>query len=299
MTVPSDPLLGTFADIASQMQSQFDISARLKHRGSKGSAREETLRDFLTDFMPRVVAVTGNAELISTDGQVSNQCDLLVVDASTPPLWSVDSVQVVPIESCHAWIEVKSNLSVAELEKAWQAAVEVKEMPRVAYHPGLMGALFGAADHFGEVAKMRKEMTPQCHVFAYKGASLELLLDTMVKLAADTEPGMGVDSVFILDQGFLNHVNLADVSICAESAEFGIAVSKCDPGQVLLAFNAVLQTRLARVEIYPRLDFNRYVTHVIDGFVGHVRPIRGGSPSSSGVSPCTARSSAPKRREGL
>lgn len=285
MAVPSDPLLGTFADIASKMQSQFNISGRLNHRGSKGSAREETLRDFLTDFMPRVAAVIGNAELISTDSRVSGQCDLLVVDASTPPLWSGDSVQVVPIESCHAWIEVKSNLSVAELEKAWKAAVKVKEMPRVAYHPGLMGALFGTADHFGEVAKIHKEMTPQCHVFAYTGASLELILETMVKLAADTDPGMGVDSVFILDRGFLNRVTLTDVSICAESAEFGIAASECDAGQVLLAFNAVLQARLARVEIYPRLDFNRYVTHVIDGFVGHVRPIRRGTPSGGGVSP--------------
>lgn len=77
-----------------------------------------TLREFLDDFLPRVVVVTGNAELISTDGQVSGQCDVLIVDASTPRLWSSDSVRTAPIESCHAWIETKYNLSVAELTTA-------------------------------------------------------------------------------------------------------------------------------------------------------------------------------------
>lgn len=219
--------------------------------------------------MPRVAAVTGNAELISTDGQVSGQCDLLVVDASTPPLWSSDSVQTVPIESCHAWIEVKSKLTVLELTKAWHAAVQIKQMPRHAYVQGMAGALFGTADHFGVIAGLHEEMRPQCHVFAYSGASLGRLKETMVELAAEVGPGMGLDSVAVLDQGFLNRIALPSGSASVDA----IAAADCEPGQVLLALNALLQARLSRVELYPRLDFNQYVTHLLDGLVGDARPI--------------------------
>lgn len=274
MTANSDRLSDTFANIARKLQADFDISRGIEHRGSKGTAREGAIKDFLSDFVPRVAAVTGNAELISTDGQVSGQCDLLVVDASTPPLWSSDSVQSVPIESCHAWIEVKSNLTVKELTTAWDAAVKIKQMPRRAYVPGVAGALFGSQDPFGVIKELHREMRPQCHVFAYSGASLERLQEALVQLAARVEPGLGLDFVAVLDQGVLNRIDLPG----GRPSMDAIAAAECEPGQVLLFLNTLLHKRLARVEMYPRLDFNQYVTELIDLFEGSALPILRGGP---------------------
>lgn len=270
MTTNPDRLSDTFANIARKLQADFDISRGIEHRGSKGTAREGAIKDFLSDFVPRVAAVTGNAELISTDGQVSGQCDLLVVDASTPPLWSSDSVQTVPIESCHAWIEVKSDLTVKELTTAWDAAVKIKQMPRRAYVPGVAGALFGPQDPFGVVKELHREMRPQCHVFAYSGTSLGRLQEALVELAAGVGPGLGLDSVAVLDRGFLNRIDLRNGSPSVDA----IAVAECEPGQVLLFLNTLLHARLSRVEMYPRLDFNQYVTDLLERFEGTARPIR-------------------------
>lgn len=276
MTTGPDRLSETFAHIAGKMQADFGISSRLNHRGSKGSAREETLRGFLDDFLPRDVVVTGNAELISTDGQVSGQCDVLVIDASTPPLWSSDSVRTVPIESCHAWIEVKSHLSVAELKTAWEAAVKVKQMPRTAYQSNLWSLPITTADP-GPAAQLRKEMTPQCHVFAYSGASLATLQAAMGELAADTEVGMGLDSVCVLDDGFLTWVNLEadDVRFGKEFPGSTVAIYQAAPGEVLLFLNSFLHVKLSQVELYPRLNFNQYVRQRLGVRVGGlVAPIR-------------------------
>lgn len=282
MTTGSVQLSETFAHVAAKMRADFELSRQLNHRGSKGSSREEILRKFLVDFLPRVAEVTGNAELISTDGQISGQCDVLVVDASTPSLWSADSVRTVPIESCHGWVEVKSQLSVAELTTAWKAAVKIKRMPRTAYQTNLVSSLLGASTN-GLAEQLHRDMTPQCHVFAYSGASLETLQTAMGKLAADTDIGMGLDSVCVLDQGFLTWVTLEpdDVRFGKEFPGSALATYAADPGQVLLFLNAFLHAKLSQIELYPLLDFNQYVREGIGTRVGDlVAPQRSGVPTS-------------------
>lgn len=109
--------------IAGRMQLDFEASASLKHSGSKGAVRETALRrDFLTKYVSGAARVFGNGELISTDGQVSGECDLMIVEPSTPPLWSDEDYALVPVECCYVVIEVKSFLSTDELRKSWTAA---------------------------------------------------------------------------------------------------------------------------------------------------------------------------------
>lgn len=66
-------------------------------------------------------------------------------------------------------------------------------------------ALIHATDP-GQAAQLHLDMTPQCHIFAYSGASLATLQGAMGELAAETEVGMGLDSVCVLDHGFLTGI---------------------------------------------------------------------------------------------
>ena len=47
------------------------------HAGSKGAIREDYLTDFLREHLPRTVDVYGSAEIVTADGQISPQCDVL------------------------------------------------------------------------------------------------------------------------------------------------------------------------------------------------------------------------------
>jgi len=58
-------------------------------------------------------------EVRSAQGETSGEQDILIVDPRTPPLYGRD-YQVVPIECVHVVGEVKSNLTVRDLEETWR-----------------------------------------------------------------------------------------------------------------------------------------------------------------------------------
>jgi hypothetical protein len=50
--------------------------------------------------------VYGSAEIVTADGQISPQCDVLITDPATPPFFSEDRHRVVPNECVYGMIEV-------------------------------------------------------------------------------------------------------------------------------------------------------------------------------------------------
>ena len=46
-------------------------------QAAKGAIREDYLTDFLREHLPRTVDVYGSAEIVTADGQISPQCDVL------------------------------------------------------------------------------------------------------------------------------------------------------------------------------------------------------------------------------
>lgn len=244
-----------FEAVAATMRADFDRSALTTHRASKGSAREESVREFLADYLPHVVEVTGSAEVIATDGQVSGQCDVTVVDASTPRLWSFDAIRTVPIESCYATVEVKSDLKTDGLQDAWRAAAKVKSMPRTAYLP-LMG-LFDLAGKDGTL----DSMSPKCHLFAYSGVSLDTVREALFGLASeDPYTSLGLDSVCVLDQGFITWRSPSGEEFGDRQPGWDVVSCAADPGDVLLFLVTMLHRELANAELRPRLDLLKYVT---------------------------------------
>lgn len=236
---------------AERMWLDFEETAIIKHSGSKGTVREGGVQSFLADYMPRTVDVVGSGEIVAATGEVSGQCDVMVLDAEAPPLWAHKEYRIVPAECCYATIEVKSNLTRDELRKSWEAANLVKSLPRRAYLPdtALTTTPSGAA------------LAPQVHVFAYSGISMSAVGEELAELA-QRDPGLtqGVDSVCILDQGMLTWLELDIAGAGARRPGSRVAAYKAPPGEVLLYLTTTLSKYLAVATRGPRFDLTGYVT---------------------------------------
>lgn len=178
---------------------------------------------------------------------MSRQCDLMVLDAVTPPLWERENYRLVPVECCEAVIEVKSHLTVAELKKCWGAARAIKSLPRTAYLPNRN---LWTSD----------PMPPQVHVFAYESASLATLGDAMNELANEGDYSGGLDSVCIFDKGFFSWVDLSTGNFGKRTSDSRVAAYESTPGSVLLFLLSYLNKRLIEAELRPKFDMDGYVS---------------------------------------
>lgn len=213
--------------VADQMLADFEQSALIEHRGSKGTVRESGLRDiYLGRYLPGSVRAVGSGEAVATDGTRSGQQDIMIVHPTTPPLFERDDYRMVPIECLHGVVEVKSNLTVDELKKSWESIRKLKSMPKVAYSKSPMNmsrTVYGRTFEYLPVAGM---------VFAYEGATLDTLGQAMAELAAE-EPDVSrrLDSVWVLKRG----------GLIWRDHDTGMINAQPDPGNNLHALHATPQ----------------------------------------------------------
>jgi hypothetical protein len=221
--------------VAKKMLADFDASGAVQHRGSKGTVRESSLLDtFLRKYLPRSVIAEHSGEAITVDVEVSAQCDIMILDPSTPPFWDADNYRVVPIECVHGVIEVKSFLDSTQLRDAWTKIAGIKRMPKKALrsNPGFTRT----RTVYGKVWSY----VPACGlVFAYDGADLQTLGTTLVELAGEEgedQPECFIDSVWVLKKGGLVWLNPNNGRI-DPSPEPGASLTSFDaePGQVLMS----------------------------------------------------------------
>lgn len=91
------PLRAVLASVADRMVADFKASGVAKHRGSKGTVREaQLLSNYLHKYLPRTVRAEHSGEVAAVDGEVSPQCDILILDPSTPPLWDARTIGLSP-----------------------------------------------------------------------------------------------------------------------------------------------------------------------------------------------------------
>ncbi len=97
------------------------------HRGEYGGHRERLVRQLLREFLPAAYGVS-EGFIISPDGDISTQCDIVVYWANSPVLTLSEDQRFFPVESVVAVGEVKSKLESGELSDALPKLVRVKEM---------------------------------------------------------------------------------------------------------------------------------------------------------------------------
>ena len=259
MTDGSPPKLATVMNgVASMMRAHFEVSAATQHSGGKGDQREAGLRThFLKDYLlPGTVEATGPGEALSSSGAVSGECDVMIVDPATPPLWGTDEHRVVPIECLHGVIEVKSRLTAAELEGAWRVIRKAKSLSKDAYRPTV-----GPVRYRKAYGKRWSHMPVSGFVFAYEGATLSTLGDTLSELAAEEpDPALRLDGVFIMDRGMLVWVDAETSRINpAPTVDGSFGSIEASPGQVLMAFTSMLYEHFADAWMPSPVDIRQYI----------------------------------------
>jgi len=120
---------------AKELEIGFDKTSNLANMGDRGTGRELQVLRFLQTRLPGTVRAEGSSEIIDAAGGESGQCDIVIVDPTTPPFYSDDATRVYPIEAVHGVVEVKSTLTKAELRGACDKIASVKQLVKENYLP--------------------------------------------------------------------------------------------------------------------------------------------------------------------
>lgn len=133
---------GIFMQISAQLEAEFEKTKYIRHNTGKGTAREDAFHQFLHDYLPtRYTSAKG--EVVSVDGHVSNQCDVVIYDATQcPRLLAADEHSIFPLECVYGVIEVKSDLTSERLVEAYANLASIRKMYRggtfeYSYEPGM------------------------------------------------------------------------------------------------------------------------------------------------------------------
>ena len=235
---------------ANELRTRFDKSAiASNHAGSKGAVREDYLTDFLRQHLPRTVDVYGSAEIITADGQISSQCDVLIADPATPPFFSEDRHRVVPNECVYGMIEVKSKLDTAELHDACQKIARVRGLPKTAYYPTrppftYRVEAYGQTWNYWPTAGM---------IFAFESISLDVLAARLMDWCRGRNPIEWPDSVWVLGKGFLlwKPQGAKHIDYAPEPESGLVALAPLPGNDVLLPMLLNLHPLLARATMPP------------------------------------------------
>jgi hypothetical protein len=193
--IASDRMAEITESVGQRMSADFRATALVQHRGGKGAARDEIVRKFIANVVPGSVSVTGRGEIISADDQVSPECDVMVVDLSTPPLTDQRDFRIVPAECVHAIVEVKSHLDGPELLDACDKIMVVKALRKAAF--ALTRSFLEMTDMYGR----NYWYTPTAGlIFALDSIDLEELGRQLVAWCRDKDVAHVPDGAYILNK---------------------------------------------------------------------------------------------------
>lgn len=126
-------LTNIMLSITKQLQADFNgMSSQIKHSGTKGSAREDILIEFLRNHMPKKFGFS-KGEICSSKGETSKQIDIIIYDQENHPVfYDVGNQVIVPSESVLCTIEVKSILTKKKIMESVENIKSVKNMDKSA-----------------------------------------------------------------------------------------------------------------------------------------------------------------------
>jgi len=188
-----------FRKISSKLLDDFEISGEINHNVSKGTHRENALKEFLQKGRLPMKYGIGSGEIIGRATNVSKQSDLIIYDQLNGfSLIYDEQTQVYPIECVAGVVEVKSTLTKTELLKSLENIKSVKSLA-----PNETTSMSIA----GMVKMGYKRPTPFGAVFAYSLGKNSL--DSLVKNLSKWEQGnpreLWPNVIAVLNEGLIFH----------------------------------------------------------------------------------------------
>lgn len=183
-------------EMAKDLENDYNsgISSKIKHNGVKGSMREDKLKKSLSQLFPEKYAIGSGVIVDATETQ-SNQQDFIIYDNfNSPKFLDTISIQVIPIESVYATIEVKSTLTIAELEKSINNIRSVKKLERT---EPLVKPIISSSTPY-----------PMSMIFAYSSdTSIDNIVQKVEKFNESIPYNEQVNLICILDKGLIYSVD--------------------------------------------------------------------------------------------
>jgi hypothetical protein len=190
-----------FRGISKKLAIDFESYSEITHNGSKGTARENCLKEFLIkgNRLPKRYSV-GSGEIIGPQGLSSRQSDLIIYDGLQGiPLIFDEITQVYPIDCIYGIIEVKSALSKEKLLEGLEVIKSVKELTPI-------DSIVRKGP--GAITSYRRPF-PFGIVFAYSlaGNSLDSLTNNLKEWEKENDPKYWPNLIIILNEGIIYHTD--------------------------------------------------------------------------------------------
>jgi len=249
-------LLYNIESMAKKMEIDYqEVTSHIDHMGLRGSARENILREYIKQLLPKKFAV-GSGIITDANGTQSRQQDFIIYDAfNSPSFLQMDSLStVLPIESVYSTIEVKSRLTKDELEKCITNYKSVKDL---VLSPFVQD--FSPHGVYNQICG---------YVFSYTSdASLETVALNVQNLSEELPIDQQPTMICVLDKGLIVHVDKRNpLNILVSPSENTTwAIIKNEKEKNLYIFYLLLQQYLNSAKnLPPDLFKYAYAEHIID-----------------------------------
>lgn len=231
--------------ITARLEAELQGTVDIAHSASKGRVREAlVLEQVLRRVLPETVGLAHGAEIVSSDGTTSGECDIVVYDRDVPLLYRAETFTVIPIEAAMGVIEVKSMLDARELARAVPSLHRIKKMPR--------SALRRDRDdprRVGRYGRLWPTVPVSAHIVAFDSIDIRSLADQLRALEQGRSQWECLDSVYSLTKGYLMDASGNPQRLIVESDA---------RGQVVLAMVIELLNLFQRTW-QPRFDPGPYL----------------------------------------
>lgn len=242
-----------FETLKAGFEYQEKILTRvLPHFGEQGRNNEEFLKRYLQKFLPKKFCI-GTGFIVCSDASkdISKQQDVVIYDElQNSPIFQEYAASVFPIESVYAFVEVKTTLRKADLEKAIDNIGQVRQMASHKSYVEYVSVPRGKGSVSMPV-QQSGDLPPRSYIFAYSIDKRKW--PTLDHLKSYLEKNMGnsahLHGLLVVQEGWFLHQE-------AHSPD-GVKIHATE-GDGLLRFSQALLHHISSFPMKPA-SLDRYV----------------------------------------
>ncbi|MGP3771814.1 DUF6602 domain-containing protein [Streptomyces sp. SDT5-1] len=245
----TDKLGNILSSVAKRMRADFEQSRNFNHNGEAGTSREVLIQQFLSGYLPAHVEAVHNVEVISTDGEVSPQSDIVIIDRGTPPFTSLAGFRIIPNECVYGMVEVKTKLDKQQLLDSCEKISRLRRMPKNAYRP-IPGVIARTTAAYGDTYD---HFPTSGVVVAFDSLDLCTIGKHLMEWCKTRNPSEWPDSVWVVGKGYLQWGD-PQTGVLYRSPRAGAALFQidADPDQdVLLPLAIHLNIHFSEAWMHP------------------------------------------------
>jgi hypothetical protein len=248
-------LIKIFEEIENEMRAKFERARiSIKHSALKGSAFENTLKDFLIAYLPKHLSFS-RGMIVDSDGKYSKEIDIIIYDTANTPIFEKSGdIQVIPVECVYGVIEVKAYLDTDELKKIYENLDSVRNFSKKSFFKS-----GGAVIYVNNVYGKEWDFWPiNYFVFAIDSMKLDKIAKYIEERNKNEtrELWNQIDTICVLEKGLVYHQK---DNIIYPEPEPGTKITVDETNHPLLKYYALLSRLCNQMTMVNKFSFNAYI----------------------------------------